>query len=220
MAGANTNAYFRTRFTPDPQRDILWRTLCRHYFDAFIAENNCVLELGAGYGHFINHIRARRRIAVDVWDDFTSFLAPGVEGKVGDVADLSFLEPSSVDFAFASNLFEHVSQDAFASVLRHLQSALSPSGTLNILQPNYFYAYREYFDDFTHHTVYSHRSICDFLKANGYEILQCEPRFLPLTIKSRLPVSPFLIRVYLALPWKPRAKQMFIRARPIRPLGK
>lgn len=214
MAGAETTAYFNTRFTPDPKRDVLWQTLCRHYFDALIAENNCVLELGAGYGHFINHIRAKRRIAVDQWDGFKSYLAPGVEGKVGDVADLGFLEPSSVDFAFASNLFEHVSQEAFACVLGHLRSALSPGGTLNILQPNYFYAYREYFDDFTHRTVYSHRSICDFLNANGYDVLACEPRFLPLTIKSRLPVSPLLIRTYLALPWKPIAKQMFIRARP------
>jgi hypothetical protein len=219
LAG-DSNAYFETRFTADPRRDVLWRTLCRHYFDQLIAENNCVLELGAGYGHFINHVRARRRIAVDLWDGFASLLAPGVEGKVGDVTELGFLEPSSVDFAFASNLFEHVSQDSFAKVLRHLQSALSPSGTLNILQPNYFYAYREYFDDFTHRTVYTHRSICDFLNANGYQILKCEPRFLPLTIKSRLPVSPFMIRAYLALPWKPMAKQMFISAQPIRPLGK
>ncbi|HYK60695.1 MAG TPA: hypothetical protein VEV85_14780, partial [Bryobacteraceae bacterium] len=129
-------------------------------------------------------------------------------------ADLSFLAPSSVNFAFASNLFEHITQNEFASILRQLKTALAKDGTLNILQPNYFYAYREYFDDYTHVTVYSHTSICDFLNANGYNVLDCQPRFLPLTVKSRLPVSPLLIRLYLALPWKPMGKQMFIRARP------
>jgi hypothetical protein len=47
---------------------------------------------------------------------------------------------------------------------------------------------------------------------NGFRILECRPRFLPLTIQSRLPVWPALIRAYLASPIKPLAKQMFVRA--------
>ena len=87
---------------------------------------------------------------------------------------------------------------------------------MNILQPNYRYCYREYFDDFTHQSVYSHVSLCDLLTASGYDILECRPRFLPLTIKSRMPVRPWLIRLYLALPFKPLGKQMLVRARPRR----
>jgi hypothetical protein len=89
---------------------------------------------------------------------------------------------------------------------------MTSSGTLNILQPNYRFAYREYFDDYTHVTVYSDRSLVDFLGAHGFRVLECYPRFLPLTIKSRFPVSPFLIRTYLRLPFKPMGKQMLIRA--------
>jgi hypothetical protein len=131
---------------------------------------------------------------------------------VGDVTDLSFLESSSIDFTFASNLFEHLSQNDFASVLWQLKRILASDGTLNLLQPNYYYASREYFDDYTHRTIYSHTSICDFLEAHGYRVIECKPRFLPLTIKSRLPVSPLLIRLYLHSPWKPLGGQMFIRA--------
>ena len=109
-----------------------------------------------------------------------------------------------MDFAFASNLFEHVSQEQFAEVLARLGTALSARGTLNILQPNYRYAFREYFDDYTHRTVYSHVSLCDFLEAHAFEVIECQPRFLPLTVKSRLPVSPTLIRLYLASPLKPK----------------
>jgi hypothetical protein len=36
---------------------------------------------------------------------------------------------------------------------------------------------------------------------------------LPLTIKSRLPVSALLIRMYLMSPWKVMGKQMLLRAR-------
>jgi hypothetical protein len=147
---------------------------------------------------------------------FAANLRPGIESRVGTVADLSFLAPSSVNFAFASNLFEHVSQEDFAAVLSQLKQALVSDGTLNILQPNYYYAYREYFDDYTHRTVYSHTSLCDFLEANGYRVIECHPGLLPLTVKSSLPVSPLLIRMYLSSPWKPMGKQMFIRARPDR----
>jgi hypothetical protein len=53
----------------------------------------------------------------------------------------------------------------------------------------------------------------DFLEAHGYDVFDCRPRFLPLTIKSRLPVSETLIRLYLASPVKPLGKQMLLRAR-------
>ena len=85
---------------------------------------------------------------------------------------------------------------------------------MTILQPNWRYAYREYFDDYTHVAVYSHATLCDFLVVNGYEIIDLQPRFLPLTIKSRLPVWPALIRAYLLSPLKPAGKQMLVRARP------
>jgi hypothetical protein len=137
--------------------------------------------------------------------------------------DLDFIEDGTINFALANNLFEHLSQGDIARVLAKLRHKLAADGTLNILQPNYRYAYREYFDDYTHITVFSHISLADFVKANGFDVLEIQPRFLPLTVKSRLPVSPWLIRAYLLSPIKPLAGQMLIRARvrnanrPIRP---
>lgn len=207
------DAYFQTRFASNERREVLWRTLCRYYFSHLISPEDCVLELGAGYGFFINGVKARRRFALDAWPGFLEHLDSGVEGRVGDVTDLAFLPPSSVNFVFASNLFEHVSQDQLASVLGQLQRAMTPDGTLNILQPNYYYCYREYFDDYTHRTVYTHTSLTDFLEAHQFEVIECHPRFLPLTLTGGLPVSPVLIRMYLSSPWKPLGKQMFLRAR-------
>jgi ubiquinone/menaquinone biosynthesis C-methylase UbiE len=188
--------------------------LVKYYFQSQIAPADCVLELGAGYGHFINNVRAARRIAQDQWADFPKHLAAEVEAHVGHVKDLSFLADASVNFVFASNLFEHVSQEDFAAVLEQLGRKIKPGGTITLLQPNYRYAFREYFDDYTHRTVYSHLSLCDFLQAHSYEVISCAARFLPLTLKSRLKVSPFLIRLYLMSPLKPMGKQMLVRARP------
>lgn len=204
--------YHDTRFTFDQRRELLWKTLCDAYFQKLIRPDDCVLELGAGYGHFINNVRCRRRIALDQWPGFTKYAGPSVETRVGRADELDFLEDSSLDFVFASNLFEHLTKPELSTVLDHLKRALRPQGTLNILQPNYRVAYREYFDDYTHVSIYSDLSLCDFLAANGFRVIDCQPRFLPLTIKSRLPVFPSLIRLYLALPVKPMGKQMLIRA--------
>lgn len=207
-------AYHHTRLPFDAKREVLWRTLWVHYFRRLVGPVDTVLELGAGYAHFINQVRCARRIAVDSWPGLKDYAEQGVLAHIGTVTDLSFLDDESVDFAFASNLFEHLERSAFAEVLAQLARKLKPSGSLTILQPNYRYAYREYFDDYTHVTVFSDASLCDFLEAHQFRVVEARPAFLPLTVKSRWPVHPLLIRLYLASPFKPFAKQMLVRAVP------
>jgi SAM-dependent methyltransferase len=206
--------YHETRFEFDPRRDALWKTLCDSYFSKFIRPDFHVLDLGAGYAHFINNVSCARRTAVDQWPLLEKYAAPGVIAKVGSITDLDFIPDSSVDYAFASNVFEHLTQQDFATVLAQLKKKLKTGGTLTILQPNYRLAYRNYFDDYTHISVYSDVSLCDFLRANGYRILSARAGFLPFSIKSRLPVIPLLIQMYLLSPWKPFAKQMLVSAQP------
>ena len=208
--------YHGSRLPDDPRRDVLWRTLWRHRFSPLVPADGCVVDLGCGYCDFINQVVARRRIAVDSWPGFPAHAADGVETFVTDATDAGMLPHEGVDLAFASNLFEHLPQTVAAAVLRNLLPKFSRDGTLALVQPNYRYASSEYFDDYTHVTAWSHVSLPDFLVANGYEILEVVPRFLPLTIKSRFPVHPLLIRAYMASPLKPMGKQMLVRARPPR----
>lgn len=212
-----SDAYHETRFAPDSRRAVVWDALWRFHFSRMVAPEHCVLDLGCGYGDFINNAVARRRIAVDAWHGFPAHMAAGVESHVGSATELGFLDDGSVDFAFASNLFEHLTQPELATLLAALRPKLSADGTLNVLQPNYRYAYREYWDDYTHVTAWSHVGLADFLSAHGFEVFEVAPRFMPLTVKSRLPVSPALIRLWLASPLRPGGKQMFLRARPRRP---
>ena len=213
MDGMN-NTYHDTRLALDPKRAKVWRALWRFWFSKRIGVDDTVLDLGSGYGDFINAVYAKRRIAVDQWPGLRNYVAPGVEVIIGSADEIAEIEPGSVDYAFASNLFEHLQQDQFARVLSQLRRLLSKRGTLTILQPNYRFAFREYFDDYTHVSIYSDISLADFLAANGWEVLECYPRFLPLTIKSRMPSSEFLIGAYLHSPIKPMGKQMLLVARP------
>lgn len=206
--------YHGSRLNEDSRRCSVWRALWKYYFSSRVSADDCVLDLGAGYGDFINAVVARRRIALDLWNGMPAHMAPGVETIVGPVEDLSTIEDGCVDYAFASNLFEHLTREALLTVLVALREKLSSRGCLTILQPNYRYAFREYFDDYTHLTPYSHISLPDMLSAHGWDIVEVHPRFLPLSIKSRLPSWPILIGAYLRSPFKPLGKQMLVVVRP------
>jgi hypothetical protein len=211
---SDVNKYFQSRLSPDPRRTVLWKTLWDYHFRFLIRDDDTVLDLGAGHCDFINQVRAGARFAVDQWPDIMKHAAPGVHAHVGDLTDLGWLADGSVDFAFSSNVFEHISQADLTRILTQLRAKLSQRGRLCLIQPNYRYCYKEYFDDYTHVTVFSHVSLQDFLTANDFRILDCRPRFLPLTIKSKLPVHPLFIRAYLASPLKPQGKQMLVLAEP------
>lgn len=205
--------YHDSRLTHDPKRTVVWGALWHYYFRHRIKLSDTVLDLGCGYGEFINAVTAKRRIALDLWADFPAHMSSGVETIVAPVTDLSGLADGSIDYAFASNLFEHISQDELAKVLDQLKSKLSRTGQLTMIQPNFRYAASEYFDDYTHISIWSHISMADFMTAHGFEVTEVRPRFLPLTVKSRLPVWPFLIGLYLKSPFKPMGKQMLLSAR-------
>jgi hypothetical protein len=209
-----TSVYHEVRLTHDPRRDVLWRALWRYYFRQLIGPDDCVLDIGCGHGAFINTVVARKRIGLDSWPDFPAYLEAGVEPIVGSAIEVGELVKEPVDFAFANNLFEHLTQADLMLLLSGLRKILSRRGTLNVIQPNFRYAYREYFDDYTHVTIYTDVGLCDLLRTSGFDIIDVKPRFLPLTIKSRLPVRESLVRAYLASPIKPVGKQMLIRARP------
>lgn len=204
--------YHDTRFKFDEKRDILWRTIYNCFFKSQIKSNYALLELGAGYCNFINQAECTTRIAIDVWSGFTRYAADGVITKVCKINEINFIENNSLDFVFASNIFEHVTQDELIETLRILKYKLKKNASINIIQPNFKYAYREYFDDYTHKAVYTHISLSDLLEAHGYKVISNKGKFLPLSIKSIFPVHPLLIKFYMSLPVKPFAKQMFIKA--------
>src|SRR5215467_8834911 len=89
--------YHKSRFAADRRRDVLWQTLWRAFFRHRVSPNACVLDLGSGYGQFINNVVARRRIAIDSWPGLAAHLAPGVEAIIGDVTDLSMIEDGAID---------------------------------------------------------------------------------------------------------------------------
>jgi cyclopropane fatty-acyl-phospholipid synthase-like methyltransferase len=205
-----TSGYFQTRYEFNSDRKRVWKAICE-YLSRYIPPDSSVLELGSGYCDFINNIVAKNRVAVDMDKNSGSYCDKSVSFLNIKATDIEFAE-KTFNIVFASNLFEHLDEEELDTLIGKITKILKNNGKLIIIQPNYYYAYREYWDDYTHKKAFSHVSLSDYLASNGFNIRKIEKRFLPYSFKSRIPKSYILTKIYLLSFWHPLAKQMLIIA--------
>ena len=214
----NVAGLYRARFSEDDRlrKDRVWRVLCERFFQRYVSPGDTVLDVGCGYGEFSRHIRAARKIAVDVNPEVRAQLPAEVEFHQGDASDLAPIATASVDVCFSSNFFEHLpSKETLDLVLGECLRVLKPGGRYVAMQPNIRYAPAEYWDYYDHVLPLSHRSCAEaFLKA-GYEIDEVIARFVPFSTASRLPQAPWLVALYLACrpAWRLFGRQFVLVAR-------
>jgi SAM-dependent methyltransferase len=214
---ATASELYDRRFGADERRskDLLWRVLCERFFQRWVPDGACVVDLGAGLCEFLNHIRAREKWALDIDPRVAKYAGPGVRTHCGPAHDLGWLPTSSVDVVFASNIFEHfLTKEDVITALREVHRVLRPGGRILVLGPNIRFASRVYWDFFDHHLPLSDRSMREALETCGFWLEHARPRFLPYTTKSRAPQWPVLVRLYLrCLPLQlVFGKQMFLVA--------
>jgi len=204
-------AYHAVRFTPDPRREAVWRVLCS-YLQRWVEPAGELLDLGAGYGEFSRSIRSGQKWALDTNPELTSYWLPDVRPLIQSALEPLPLPTGGLSTVFASNFFEHFTLEQGADILAEVRRVLRPGGRFIAVQPNFRLEPRRYFDDYTHRTAYTDQGFADFLRASGFRVVHEEPRFTPFSMKSRLPVSELLVRLYLALPWRPMAGQFLVVA--------
>jgi SAM-dependent methyltransferase len=207
-------SYHETRFQHDPRRAIVWKEIVR-YIERRTPLGETVLDLGCGYGEFINAVGSGKRHALDLNPELRRYLDPAVSFLAADALSVGEAFPEeSFDFIFSSNLLEHLERDEIGRLLRSLHGLLKPRGHLGVLMPNFRLAFRRYYDDYTHKTAVTDAALHDWLESEGFEVVFCKPGFMPLALKgSRLPVNSFLVRCWLWSPFKPGAGQMLMIAR-------
>jgi SAM-dependent methyltransferase len=193
---------YRERFEKErTKRNEIWRVLCKHWMQRYIPQNATVLDLAAGYCEFINHIECSQKIAVDLNEDTTRYAAPGVRVVMAYSHDMHEIASDSVDVVFVSNFFEHLpTKQAFLDTLREIKRVLKRGGKLLIMQPNIRFLHGSYWDFIDHYLPLTDRSLEEALNLINMSVIENRPRFLPYTMKNRLPQWSFLLRLYLMLP--------------------
>ncbi len=208
---------YRNRFDQKEiqQKEKIWKVLCHVFFQKVIPEESVVLDVGAGYCEFINHIKCKKKYATDLNQSILKFADTDVEILSCSSNSLA-LSSGLIDVVFMSNLLEHLrTKDDIIAILLEVSRVLKPGGLLIILQPNIRYVYKDYWDFFDHHIPLSDKSVAEALRMTGYHIDRAFPKFLPYTTKSRIPKYPILVFIYLKLPflWNFFGKQMLILGR-------
>lgn len=203
--------YFDSRLNQDFRKGAadVWRLVAEHVVQLTGTAPRSVLDLGAGYGDFINQVKAEDKWAVDQWPRFREHLNTDVKGIVGDIREtVPGLPTGHFDLVFMSNVLEHFSIEDAEKILGNARKCLRPGGAVALLQPNFTYCSRHYFDDYTHKTIFTAEGLGCFVADQGFEPIVMKPRYLPFSFKSRLPRPLWAVKLYLRLPIKPLGAQM------------
>jgi SAM-dependent methyltransferase len=209
---------YANRFDPKERKAkyALWKVLIDRFLQLYIARQASVLDIGGGYGEFINQVWAKEKYLIDLNPDAKAFANPDV-----NVININILNesdrrslPEGFDIIFVSNFFEHLrSKEELIEVLLFCFHYLKPGGSLLVIQPNFRYSFKEYYDFIDHQLPITHLSLQEVMQTIGFSVDVLIPRFLPFSTKGR-PASTALLELYLKLPflWRFLGGQMFVKA--------
>lgn len=183
--------------------------------------SRAILDLGCGYGEWINRAPATRRHAMDLNAAARDHLDPEVVFHEQDCTREWPLPPASLDAVVTSNFFEHLpDKAALRATLRQAFRALRPGGRLIAMGPNIAALGGIYWDFFDHHVALTDRSLAEVLALEGFTVVRAIPRFMPYTLVGGRRYPLFFVRAYLALPvaWPFLGRQFLVIAeRPAAP---
>lgn len=208
---------YRMRFArTDQYRNDVWKILCDHYFRMFVSPDAYVLDLGSGWGEFINNVAAGRKYAMDLNPDAGRRLLADTIFLQQDCSQEWRIPQESLDVVFTSNFLEHLPDKGHVErTLAEAYRCLKHGGLIICLGPNIKYVPGAYWDFWDHLVPITEVSLAEILRLKGFSIQTSLPRFLPYSMSTgRTPPLP-LVRLYLKLPtlWRLLGKQFLVVGR-------
>ena len=213
----NLTQIYEKRFSGHKNyRKLVWKILINDFFSKWIKSTDHVLDLGCGYGEFINHTKCELRHAMDLNPKTKSLLDKEIIFHQQNCSKPWKIAQSSLDLVFTSNFFEHLpNKESLDRTISEIKKALKPEGRLIAMGPNISVLKGLYWDFWDHHVALSDQSLCELLQIHDFTIDQSYSKFLPYNM-VRIKERPlFLVSLYLKFPflWKLFGKQFLIIAK-------
>lgn len=151
-------------FTNYPEK--LIKLLVKKYS---LKKESKILEIGCGRGEFLDEFTklGMDGFGIDL-SDFAKNYCKNAEIKVLDISKDPVPYPdNSFDIVFSKSFIEHFyyPEDIFKEAYR----ILKPSGILINLTPEWKYIYRSFYDDYTHRTPFTKKSLEDIHYIAGFK---------------------------------------------------
>jgi len=191
----------------------VWKILCNNFLNKYILPDQSVLDLGSGWGEFINNMNATKKYAIDLNPESESRLNKDIHFFQQDAGQDWILPADSMDVIFSSNFLEHLpSKDHVERAIIEAHRVLKCHGLIILLGPNIKYVKGAYWDFWDHHIPLTDISLSEALNLHGFKIKLNLPRFLPYSMSTGIRPYLFFIKAYLKLPflWYFFGKQFFI----------
>jgi SAM-dependent methyltransferase len=196
-------------------RKKIWHILTRSFFQRHIAPTTRILDVGCGYGEFINQIEARQKFAIDLNPGATAHLGPEVQFFLQDCSAAWPLPDAALDTVFSSNFFEHLpDKTTLSQTLKEAYRCLAPGGQIIAMGPNIRYLPGSYWDFWDHSLCLSERSLAEGMRSIGFKPSLQVPRFLPYTMADGRRYPLMFLKIYLRMPllWRVFGRQFLVVA--------
>jgi SAM-dependent methyltransferase len=174
-----------------------------------------LLDLGCGYGEFINQIQCAKKFAMDLNPEAPSRVAADVQCLLQDCSTTWALPDNSLDVIFTSNFFEHLpDKGALTRTLTEARRCLKPGGRLIALGPNIKLMPGAYWEFCDHYLPLTENSLAEAMRNCGFAIQSATARFLPYTMANGREYPLLFVKIYLRvrLAWWLFGKQFLVVA--------
>ncbi len=200
--------------TADYRRRV-WSVLTNEFFGRWIPPQAAVLDLGCGWGEFINQITAARKYGMDLNPESKSKLAPEVVLLAQDSSERWPIDDAQLDVIFTSNFFEHLpSKESLRRTLSEAFRCLRTGGRIICLGPNVKCLPGRYWDFWDHHLALTELSLKEGLELAGFRIEWLRAKFLPYSMSQGFTPPIAVLRLFLKLPilWRIFGEQFLVLA--------
>jgi SAM-dependent methyltransferase len=197
-------------------RMAVWKILTAEFFSRWIDPESVILDLGCGWGEFINQINAACKYGMDLNPASREKLGAGITLLAQDCSAPWSLPDAHLDVVFTSNFFEHLpSKENLRGTLGEAFRCLKPGGRLICLGPNIKFLPGRYWDFWDHFLPLTELSLKEGLELAGFATELVIAKFLPYSMSQGFTPPLVFLRWYLKLPflWRLAGEQFLVIAR-------
>jgi SAM-dependent methyltransferase len=208
-----TQIYEKRFYGHENYRNLVWKILIADFFSKWIKKTDKILDLGCGYGEFINNTKCHIRHAMDLNPKAKSLLNKQIIFHNQDCSKPWKINPNSLDLVFTSNFLEHLpNKKAVNCTIGEIKKALKPGGRLIAIGPNISVLNGKYWDFWDHHVALSDQSLCEILQIHDFSMELSVSKFLPYNMVRVKKRPLFLVSTYLRFSfiWKVFGKQFLL----------
>lgn len=106
---------------------------------------------------------------------------------------------NTFDFVIFKSIIEHLTPKEIEKCFKEIYRVLKKGGRLIIMTPEWYHMYKYFYEDFTHRSPFTKRSLLDCAKYHGFNVIEVTD-FIQLPLVWKLPILKFGTKILSWLP--------------------